>query len=175
MSGLCTTCGKDALHRSQRRSSFEVALSLAFIYPYRCGACRRRQFHLNRWRLLTALGVSAPILTAFGMFLVWVASSGSANAMRGRQPMPALISVSAGRELVLDVGNVAGNAEIVRLARSGVNDSVIRKVIGRAACRFQLDTAALIELRKAGVSSDVIAAMIDAMAVDPMAQQARSD
>jgi hypothetical protein len=45
---FCPYCRRHTARRHARRTPFERAASLAYVYPYRCEACRRR-FHAFRW------------------------------------------------------------------------------------------------------------------------------
>jgi hypothetical protein len=57
------------------------------------------------------------------------------------------------------------NARIVELAKLGLDDDIIIAKIKNAKCQFQLGDNDLVELKKDGVSSKVIAAMLDAGAL----------
>lgn len=65
------------------------------------------------------------------------------------------------------------NNAVVALAKSRLGDEVILAKIVSAPCSFDLATYRLIELKDAGVSSRVIAAMVDA-ALDQRRHRARS-
>ena len=54
------------------------------------------------------------------------------------------------------------NVRIVELTKMGLDDEIIIAKMKNGKCRFQLGDADLVALKKAGVSSRVIAAMLDA-------------
>jgi hypothetical protein len=56
------------------------------------------------------------------------------------------------------------NSRVVDLSKMGLDDDIIIAKIKHATCHFQLGDNDLVELKKAGVSSKVIAAMLDAAA-----------
>src|ERR1700722_16383785 len=53
------------------------------------------------------------------------------------------------------------NARVVQMTKMGLDDDVIVARIKHGACEFQLTDADLVELRKDGVSSILVAAMVD--------------
>lgn len=56
---------------------------------------------------------------------------------------------------------VLTNQNIVEMARVGLSLDIIRRTIGRSQVKFDTSAAALIELKKANVSDEIIEAMID--------------
>jgi len=56
------------------------------------------------------------------------------------------------------------NSRVVEMSKMGLDDEIIIAKIKHATCHFQLGDSDLVELKKAGVSSKVIAAMLDAAA-----------
>ncbi len=57
------------------------------------------------------------------------------------------------------------NARVVEMAKLGLDDDIIIAKVKNAKCSFQLADNDLIELKKSGVSSKVIAAMLDTTAI----------
>jgi hypothetical protein len=57
------------------------------------------------------------------------------------------------------------NARVVELSKTGLDDEIIIAKINNGSCHFQLSDVDLLELKKAGVSSKVVAAMLDANAL----------
>lgn|SRR5208283_595916 len=57
------------------------------------------------------------------------------------------------------------DARVVELSKMGLDDEIIIAKIKNGSCRFQLSDVDLLELKKAGVSSKVGAAMLDANAL----------
>lgn len=58
--------------------------------------------------------------------------------------------------------SVITNARVVELSKLGLGDDIVIAKIRNGNCQFQLGDSDLLELKKAGVSSKVIAAMLDA-------------
>ena len=57
------------------------------------------------------------------------------------------------------------DARVVELSKMGLDDEIIIAKIKNGSCHFQLSDVDLLELKKAGVSSKVAAAMLDANAL----------
>ena len=56
------------------------------------------------------------------------------------------------------------NEDVVKMAKAGLDDSVIISAIKGARCRFQISPDSLIELKRSGVSASVLKAMTEASA-----------
>ena len=56
------------------------------------------------------------------------------------------------------------NEDIIKMAKAGLDDSVIVSAIKGARCRFQISADSLIELKRSGVSASVLKAMTEAAA-----------
>lgn len=61
------------------------------------------------------------------------------------------------------------NSRVIDMSKMGLDDDIIIAKIKHATCHFQLGDTDLVELKKAGVSSKVIAAMLDAAATPVVA------
>jgi len=61
--------------------------------------------------------------------------------------------------------SVITNARVIDMSKLGLDDDIIIAKIKNASCSFQLGDSDLVELKKAGVSSKVVAAMLDASAL----------
>jgi hypothetical protein len=57
------------------------------------------------------------------------------------------------------------NARVVDMAKMGLDDDIIIARITHGACDFQLSDPDLLELKKSGVSSKVVAAMLGTVPV----------
>jgi len=57
--------------------------------------------------------------------------------------------------------SVITNARVIELSKLGLDDDIVIAKIRNGNCQFQLGDSDLVELKKAGVSSKVIAAMLD--------------
>src|SRR5579872_6450264 len=54
------------------------------------------------------------------------------------------------------------NARVIEMAKLGLDDDIIIAKIKNGKCSFQLADSDLVDLKKSGVSSKVVAAMLDA-------------
>ena len=59
------------------------------------------------------------------------------------------------------------NTRIIEMSKLGLDDDIIIARIKHATCHFKLGDSDLVDLKKAGVTSKVIAAMLDAAAAAP--------
>src|SRR5882724_12045541 len=57
------------------------------------------------------------------------------------------------------------NVRVIELTKIGLDDDIIIAKIKNGVCRFDLADSDLLDLKKAGVSSKVVAAMLDASAL----------
>jgi hypothetical protein len=58
-------------------------------------------------------------------------------------------------------GTVITNARVIELSKLGLDDDIVIAKIRSGVCQFQLGDSDLVDLKKAGVSPKVIAAMLD--------------
>jgi hypothetical protein len=66
-------------------------------------------------------------------------------------------------------GSEITDARVIEMSKLGLDDDIIIARIKHGTCRFQLGDTDLLNLKKAGVSSKVIAAMLDAVPATPAA------
>jgi hypothetical protein len=59
---------------------------------------------------------------------------------------------------------ITTNARVIEMSKLGLNDEIIIAKIKNGSCRFQLEDSDLVQLKKAGVSPTIIAAMLDSTA-----------
>jgi len=59
-------------------------------------------------------------------------------------------------------GDMLQNADIIKLAKAGFDDTIIISKISSSKCQFDTSTDALIQLKKSGVSAPVLKAMVGA-------------
>lgn len=57
------------------------------------------------------------------------------------------------------------NTRVVEMVKMGLDDDIIIAKMKNGNCKFQLEDSDLIDLKKAGVSAKVVAAMLDASAI----------
>jgi len=60
--------------------------------------------------------------------------------------------------------NVLTNADVVRMAKAGVSDSIIEREIQMSETSFSTGASTLIEMKKHGVSDAILGAMLDSRA-----------
>lgn len=89
--------------------------------------------------------------------LVGVAASSNAQTQQSTPP-PAVTSPSAQPSIIT-------NARVIEMTKLGLDDDVIIARVKHSTCNFQLSDSDLLELKKAGVSSKVVAAMLDTVPV----------
>jgi hypothetical protein len=61
-----------------------------------------------------------------------------------------------------DPGSGINNARVIEMSKLGLDDDIVIAKIKNGSCEFQLGDSDLVDLKKAGVSPKVIAAMLDA-------------
>jgi hypothetical protein len=64
------------------------------------------------------------------------------------------------------------NARVTEMSKLGLDDDIIIARIKHGPCHFQLNDADLLDMKKAGVSPNVIAAMLDVAPVTPVSVEA---
>src|SRR5208283_4388970 len=74
---------------------------------------------------------------------------------------PAPPSTAGPKDTSVVPGSVITNSRVVELSKLGLDDDIVIAKIRNGSCRFQLGDSDLVELKKAGVSSKVITAMLD--------------
>ena len=79
-----------------------------------------------------------------------------------KQPAP--LTTSSQSQPTSGQGADITNSRVVDMSKMGLDDDIIIAKMKHTTCHFQLGDSDLVELKKAGVSSKVIAAMLDAAA-----------
>jgi hypothetical protein len=75
-----------------------------------------------------------------------------------------LLAVPAGSLAQAEKRDVLTNADIVRMVKAGISDSIIQREIQLSETNFATGATALIELKKQGVSDEVLGAILDSSA-----------
>jgi hypothetical protein len=75
---------------------------------------------------------------------------------------PASLSPDSRKETSGGTSTVITNARVIELSKLGLGDDIVVAKIRNSSCQFQLSDSDLVDLKNAGVSSKVIAAMLDA-------------
>jgi hypothetical protein len=90
-----------------------------------------------------------------------VAAISTANAQGQHPSSPAAVSsIPAATQPEPSAAKIT-NARVVQMTKMGLDDDVIVARIKHGTCEFQLSDTDLVELKKDGVSSKVVAAMMD--------------
>ncbi len=74
---------------------------------------------------------------------------------------PASPSPDNRKETSVGTSTVITNARVIELSKLGLDDDIVIAKIRNGSCQFQLGDSDLVELKKAGVSPKVVAAMLD--------------
>ena len=83
---------------------------------------------------------------------------------------PATVQASNGQsQSSSPQGSDITNGRVIEMSKMGLDDDIIIARIKRGTCRFQLGDPDLLDLKKAGVSSKVVAAMLDVVPAAPAA------
>ena len=75
-----------------------------------------------------------------------------------------LLAVPAGSLAQAEKRDLLTNADIVRMVKAGISDSIIQREIQLSETSFATSATALIELKKQGVSDEVLGAILDSRA-----------
>jgi hypothetical protein len=103
----------------------------------------REEMKMRAARVLSSLAVSVGLLLASGALSTCLAQAAASPAGPSDSP------------------RVLTNGDVVQMLKSGFSDAAAIAVIQKAKTRFDLSSAALAELRYAGVSDSVIVAMLE--------------
>ncbi|HXY00421.1 MAG TPA: hypothetical protein VEI54_05840 [Candidatus Limnocylindrales bacterium] len=95
-----------------------------------------------------------------GMVCKVVSAPPAQQQMAANRPVPP--SPSSLKDNSAEPSAVITNARVIELSRLGLDDDIVLAKIRNGKCQFQLGDSDLVELKKAGVSPKVIAAMLDA-------------
>jgi hypothetical protein len=107
-----------------------------------------------------------PSLRVICISLLILATFSIANA---QQAQPAAVTASTPATTQPPASGKITNARVVEMTKLGLDDDVIIARIKHGACDFQLSDSDLLELKKSGVSSKVVAVMMDTAPVAPPA------
>lgn len=75
-----------------------------------------------------------------------------------------LLALPAGSLAQAEKRDVLTNADIVRMARAGISNDIIQREIQLSETNFTTSPTALIELKKQGISDEVLGAILDSRA-----------
>jgi len=93
-------------------------------------------------------------------------SASAAHAQQPEQPVAVTASTPATTQSAPSSAKIT-NARVVEMAKLGLDDDIIIARIKHATCDFQLSDSDLLELKKSGVSSRVVAAMLEVVPAGP--------
>jgi len=100
---------------------------------------------------------------SFFLFALFMSAS-AAHAQQPEQPVAVTASTPATTQSAPSSAKIT-NARVVDMAKLGLDDDIIIARIKHGTCDFQLADADLLDLKKSGVSSKVVAAMLDTVPV----------
>jgi hypothetical protein len=165
----CGQCHGPLVHIS-RNSSWQFFVSCFGFYPYLCERCVLRVSRPNYRQLVTSACLTCLLLSGLAM--------GVSYANRPRQPinplsfldeLPGLSSKTA--KVNSATGrSVLTNEDIMEFAGAKMSPDFLLAVIRQQENHFQTDAKSLTALKRAGVTEDVLLAMIQA-AETPRAQE----
>jgi hypothetical protein len=115
--------------------------------------------------IFIALGATQPMKLCLSFIAILSCISGiaSSTSAQGQHPAPAVASaVPATTQPDASTTKIT-NARVVQMTKMGLDDDVIVARIKHGVCDFQLSDNDLMELKKDGVSSKVVAAMMDSV------------
>ena len=101
-------------------------------------------------------------LSALGLCLVGVVT---ANAQTQQSAPPPIAPGTLAMVQSSAPSSTITNARVIEMAKLGLDDDVIIARIKHGVCEFALSDADLVELKKEGVSSKVVAAMLESVPV----------
>jgi hypothetical protein len=107
--------------------------------------------------------MSSSRITCISLFTL-LTFSPMAHAQLPTQPVAVTASTPATTQSAPSSAKIT-NARVVEMAKLGLDDDIIIARIKHGACDFQLSDNDLLDLKKAGVSSKVVAAMLDTIPV----------
>jgi cellobiose-specific phosphotransferase system component IIB len=151
------------MRRAHRESLADYWLSCFGFYPVICENCRGRMFglRLRKMALVLSAGIAASALIGAGLGQIH-----RRGHERRIERAAADSSPSAAEYIEASAAAVAPqfaitNADIVELTQAGMTSKLICKLIHSTAHRFQIGPKSLVDLKRAGVSEDVMLAMLE--------------
>lgn len=139
---MCQRCKRGRMHRVHRDRYLDFLLSQTGFDRTVCNHCNRRGLRLKRSRLAAFLALASLF---FGGMVVLAANTSTMH--------PPFTEALPRRQLT--------NQDVVDLAHSRMSGEFILDLIARIGTSFQIDSQAIIALRNAGVSEEVIIGMVD--------------
>jgi hypothetical protein len=115
-----------------------------------------------------------PLLRTTSIFLLTFSAFSSVHA---QQAQPTAVTASTAATTQSTASARITNARVVEMTKLSLDDDIIIARIKHGTCEFQLSDNDLLELKNSGVSSKVVAAMMDSapVAVPPAASPEQSD
>lgn len=110
------------------------------------------------------------------IFLCLFGVTASSNAQTQQSPPPPVASGTPAMTQSSAPSSKITNTRVVEMAKLGLDDDIIIARIKHGVCDFQLSDSDLLELKKSGVSSKVVTAMLETVPVTtPTSVSAPSD
>jgi hypothetical protein len=120
--------------------------------------------HVSIWQV-TIGGNPMPSLRGLILPFVLLICISDTRAQQAAQP-PAVTAANPATAQSAAVAKIT-NARVVEMTKLGLDDDVIIARIKHGDCAFQLSDADLLDLKKSGVSSKVVAVMLDSVPPSP--------
>ena len=164
----CTKCGMEQLQRSHRSDFLDYFLTLFHYVPCTCRRCSKRQRHVldvqSMAMRVVVLSLSVALLVSWSQSLRPAQQRAPANSAA----RPGLVLATTGNSGVRQVSAVGlRNQDVVDLLHAGATTRLVAKVLQDSEAAFDLTPAAILHLRTAGVSDDVIIMMMERMSRNP--------
>ncbi|SRR6266436_2407255 len=112
-------------------------------------------------------------ITRIALFTFFALST-AAYAQQPEQPVAVTASTPAMAQSTSISARIT-NARVVEMAKLGLDDDVIIARIKHGSCDFLLSDTDLLDLKKSGVSSKVVAAMLDTVTTTPAGPRPSSE
>jgi hypothetical protein len=100
------------------------------------------------------------------LFLCFVGITSSSNAQTQQLAPPPVASATPAMTQPATPSKIT-NARVVEMTKMGLDDDIVIARIKHAPCDFQLSDSDLLELKKSGVTSKVVAAMLESVPAAP--------
>jgi hypothetical protein len=157
-------CGQchGALAHISRNSFCQFLVSCFGFYPYLCEHCVLRVFRLNYKQLVTSVCLTFLLLSGIAMGVSYAhRPHRPINPLNFLDEMPAFSSKPAKINSATGSSTLT-NEDIMEFAGAKMSPDFLLTVIRQQENQFRIDAKSLTALKRAGVTEDVLLAMIQA-------------
>jgi hypothetical protein len=158
----CQHCNRGEVTRVPRTTLEDFAYSMVGLYPYICKNCNFKCFRSRAKQVAVSVCYGLFVLGILGFSVSYTRSKRSVR----RPPTAAAVKASlvkAGAHAVTvraDL-NILTNQDVMELSKAGMSERSITRLVRTMPRRFDIDTESLVRLKRAGVSEDVILAVVE--------------